>query len=545
MKKSFFKEIWHLVLRNPDKNEKRKDGVRKFFQILALWEAKIATISYERLPEEKQNIERVQSKQLKKLGQGFVDTAFAKKHGIRNQKPSYEEWREKVPVFLHDDALAPGYAHTLSKEIRKTFDHSKEDILWNRSIKHWAQTAGTTGGKKTIPIPDEAIKNHHHAAAATLKNYLAQRGPSVLDGANLVFGGSKKELQDGLRTVGDISHLTLSSSALATQMVPLEMEILGELDPNKKLDQIAEKAKNKNITGLAGIPKWHAELIKRILRQEPAKTPSDIWPNLKVFFHGGTPFGPYHEQFEKWFPDADFRETYTASEGYFGADVGRGEMQLFTQHGILHELIPVEDFRRFQESGDEDCLKKNIRPCWEAKADQEYVLVVTAPALPRCVVGDILKIHDPETLTFSITGRVNQELSAADEQLREGDMDQAIATLQKEFSTLTGEYCITYAKQEENNSPRHLLFLEVEKSDLGNRETLTRRYDEILGNVNSKYGDNRQTTALETPEIQLVPAGTFTQAMKRLGKEGGQNKVPRIDPNGRFIQTLQSVAGGG
>ncbi|MCF7846816.1 MAG: GH3 auxin-responsive promoter family protein [Candidatus Gracilibacteria bacterium] len=541
--KSFFSEkLCRLAVRNPDKKEGQEDGVRKLFQLLAWGEAKISTASYERLPQGRENIECAQDKQLKTLGQGFAGTAFAEKHDLRDSTLCYEKWREKIPVFLYDEKLAPDYPHTLSKEIQKTFDHPKESILWNHPIKHWAQTAGTTGGKKIIPVPDEAIKNHHHAAATTLRHFVAQKGPSALDGAHLAFGGTKKELPGGIRTLGDISHLTLSASPLAAQMVPLKMEILGESDPQKKLDQIAEKTKNKNITGLAGIPKWHAELVKRILRQEPGKTPREIWPNLKVFFHGGTPFGPYRELFEEWFPDADFRETYTASEGYFGADVGQGEMQLFTQHGILHELIPVKDFRQFQASGDERCLKESIRPCWDAEADQEYVLVTTAPAFPRCVVGDVIQIHDSDRLTFSITGRVNHELSAADEQLREGDMDQAIAALKQKFPVLTGEYCITYAEKGENNSPRHLLVLEVEKTASENREALTRQYDEILGEVNSKYGDNRRVNALGMPEIQLVPSGVFTQTMKRLGKEGGQNKVPRIDPGGNFIQTLQSVA---
>ena len=47
---------------------------------------------------------------------------------------------------------------------------------------------------------------------------------------------------------------------------------------------------------------------------------SEVWPHLEVFFHGGISFDPYHERYRQVIPSErmQYRETYNASEGFFG-----------------------------------------------------------------------------------------------------------------------------------------------------------------------------------------------------------------------------------
>ena len=48
---------------------------------------------------------------------------------------------------------------------------------------------------------------------------------------------------------------------------------------------------------------------------------------------------------------------------------------------------------------------------------------------------------------------------------------------------------------------------------------------------------------LRMPIVQVLPKGTFYNWLKSKGKLGGQNKVPRLSNNRKYIEELQGIIG--
>jgi hypothetical protein len=67
--------------------------------------------------------------------------------------------------------------------------------------------------------------------------------------------------------------------------------------------------------------------------------------------------------------------------------------------------------------------------------------------------------------------------------------------------------------------------------------------DTSLRAVNSDYDAKRtHDLALVAPLIHSVKEGTFYSWMKRRGKLGGQNKVPRLSNSREFVEDILSLA---
>jgi hypothetical protein len=63
--------------------------------------------------------------------------------------------------------------------------------------------------------------------------------------------------------------------------------------------------------------------------------------------------------------------------------------------------------------------------------------------------------------------------------------------------------------------------------------------DNTIKAVNSDYESKRyKDIALEAPVVHVVPEGTFYRWMKKRGKLGGQNKVPRLSNSREYIEDI-------
>jgi hypothetical protein len=68
--------------------------------------------------------------------------------------------------------------------------------------------------------------------------------------------------------------------------------------------------------------------------------------------------------------------------------------------------------------------------------------------------------------------------------------------------------------------------------------------DDQLKEVNSDYEAKRfKDIALGQPRIRVLEKGTFYNWMKKRGKLGGQNKVPRLSNDRHHIEDLLSLYG--
>ncbi|HYG19887.1 MAG TPA: GH3 auxin-responsive promoter family protein, partial [Ohtaekwangia sp.] len=70
-------------------------------------------------------------------------------------------------------------------------------------------------------------------------------------------------------------------------------------------------------------------------------------------------------------------------------------------------------------------------------------------------------------------------------------------------------------------------------------DEFTQILDDTLRSINSDYdAKRRHDMALVAPVIHCVEEGTFYNWMKRRGKLGGQNKVPRLSNSREFVDDI-------
>jgi hypothetical protein len=71
---------------------------------------------------------------------------------------------------------------------------------------------------------------------------------------------------------------------------------------------------------------------------------------------------------------------------------------------------------------------------------------------------------------------------------------------------------------------------------------ITRVLDTTLRSINSDYDAKRaHDLALVAPTVHRVKEGTFYNWMKKRGKLGGQNKVPRLSNSREYVEDILTL----
>ena len=82
------------------------------------------------------------------------------------------------------------------------------------------------------------------------------------------------------------------------------------------------------------------------------------------------------------------------------------------------------------------------------------------------------------------------------------------------------------------------------KQKPGNLNRFSTVLDEKLREINSDYDAKRyQNIALVAPKVHIAPEGTFVAWLRKKGKLGGQNKVPRLSNTREYLEEIMQVNG--
>ncbi|MEY3645281.1 MAG: hypothetical protein RLZZ207_1979, partial [Bacteroidota bacterium] len=293
----------------------------------------------------------------------------------------------------------------------------------------------------------------------------------------------------------------------------------------EKLDQIVEKAPDWDIGIIVGVPAWLQLLLEKIIERYKLKTIHDIWPNLRLFVHGGVSFEPYKLGFERLLGHPiTYIETYLASEGFlaYQALPDRKSMRLVLNNGIYYEFIPFNS-ENFDAEGN---LLDSPKPLSFQKIQEgkEYALLIsTCAGAWRYLIGDVIRIISKEEAEITITGRTKHFLSLCGEHLSVDNMNKAIEHASEKFSIQVKEFTVL-------GVPHDSLFGHhwyVGTDDVVDPKILIKLIDQQLKVLNDDYAIERKH-ALKKVNLTLVPTAFFYDWMRFQGKEGGQNKFPRV-----------------
>ena len=458
------------------------------------------------------------------------NTLFAKDHNL-SPKDNIESFRRKVPIRKYEDFYP--YIH---KSLL-----GEPNIIWQGRIKWFAKSSGTTNDKsKFIPIPKESLYLNHYEAGKDMIAVYIHNNPStkIFSGKVLSIGGSHEISKfNKYARYGDLSAVLIENMPPFYEFFRApskKIALMAEWE--QKIQAMAQETIKENITGIAGVPTWTLVLINKLfeIAQNKPKNLLDIWNNLEVFFHGAVSFTPYRKQFQELCPSPNmhYMEIYNASEGYFAFEhqFNRHDMLLLLHRGIFYEFLPVEDLH-----------KENPKTYLinEVEINRNYALVITTVGgLQRYLIGDTVKFTEKNPYTIVITGRTKHFLNAFGEEVVIENVEQAVAKACEQTGASIEDFTVAPIFFEGTNAGRHEWIIEFSKKPQ-NLQEFVNIIDSTLKQLNSDYEAKRyKNIALKPPLFKIVPRGTFYKWMKLRGKLGGQNKVPRLSNDRKYVDSI-------
>ncbi|HOI86646.1 MAG TPA: GH3 auxin-responsive promoter family protein [Lentimicrobium sp.] len=489
-----------------------------------------------RIPLEK--IRRVspgkqQQATLRKLLREAQYTALGETYEFGNmlrRKDFVEAFRNKVPLHDYNAIHQRWWYRTLNGEAF---------VSWPGRVKYFALSSGTSeASSKYIPVTADmlkAIKKTSIRQIFSLARYDFPR--DFYEKGILMLGGSTHLQYNGTYYEGDLSGITAGNIPFWFQhFYKPGNRISKERDWSTKLDEIVRKAPDWDIGVIVGVPAWLQILMERIIRHYNVKTIHDIWPNLSIYVHGGVSFAPYVKTFEKLLArPITYIETYLASEGFiaFQTRPNTGSMQLVLDNGLFFEFIPFND-RNFDEDGHflPDAETLTIEEVEEGK---EYALVLSSCAGAwRYLIGDTIKFTSKALSEIVITGRTRHFLNLCGEHLSQENMNRAVQLVEEQTNIAFPEFTVSGIRHDSMFAHKWYLGTGEDLSTI-DPQMIRDRIDQNLKDLNDDYRVER-IAAIRDVMVEILPLHLFYDYMKQQGKEGGQNKFPRVVRNEKHQQ---------
>ncbi len=474
----------------------------------------------------------VQDELLKRLLHTARPTEIGQQYNF-DEIINYDDFRNRVPIHTYEDFFP--YIERLMK--------GEQNILWPTPIKWFSKSSGTTNARsKFIPVSQEALDECHFKGGKDMLSLYVNNYPEtkIFNGKGLALGGSLQPNNldpTNSSHFGDVSAVIMQNLPVWAQLIrtpSLEVALLNDWE--EKIVKLAEETASVNVTSISGVPTWTVLLLQHILNKEQ-KPILEVWPNLEVFFHGAVAFKPYRKLFKSLIPSEDMRywETYNASEGFFGIQdrSDSDELLLMLDYGIFYEFLPVEDSERPEAKA----LSLD-----EVEIGKNYAMIISTNAgLWRYNIGDTIKFTSKSPHRIKISGRTKHFINAFGEEIIIENAETAITRACEMTGAVINNFTAAPIYLERGKRGGHEWLIEF-KTLPGSMDEFTFLLDDTLRKINSDYDAKRaHDLALIAPKIHSVKEGTFYTWLKKKGKLGGQNKVPRLSNSREIVEEILSI----
>ena len=443
---------------------------------------------------------------------------------------SIDDFKKRVPVSTYENLF-----HYIDRMMR-----GEQNVLWPTPIKWFGKSAGTTSNRsKFIPVSDESLNENYFQGGKDAVALYIQQNPetNILKGKNIQIGGSLQENKLHPDTFyGDISAVAIKNLPLLGRFLSTpSTDVRLMSDWEEKVERIIDITSKEDVVSIAGVPSWTAVLLKRLLEVEGTKDIFDIWPNLELFMHGGVSFKPYRHLFDELISSGKIKymEIYNGAEGFFAVQDDlhkKDEMLLLLDNGIFYEFIPMEEV----EKDNPKTLTLD-----RVELDKNYALVIsTNGGLWRYMNGDTIQFTSLSPYRIKVSGRTKHFINAFGEEVIIDNAERAVSEACSVAGAIVSDFTAApvFMKAGKTGAHEWLIEFEREPTDFDKfKEVL----DTTLRDVNSDYDAKRyKDMLLRSPIVRSVPQGTFYKWMKKRGKLGGQNKVPRLSNTREYIEDI-------
>ncbi len=454
------------------------------------------------------------------------NTRFGKDHSF-SEIQNYPDFKKHVPITDYE-GLRPYIDRVVKGE---------SGVLWPGKPAYLAKTSGTTSGVKYIPITKQSMPFHILAARNALLNYIYEtRNSQFVDGKMIFLQGSPiLDVKAGIsigRLSGIVAH-HVPSYLQKNRLPSYETNCIEDWE--QKVDAIVAETKNQDMRLISGIPPWCQMYFDRLSAVSGGRKINEIFPNFKLFVHGGVNYEPYRAKMEESIGfGIDTIETYPASEGFIAFQDSQKEkgLLLMVNSGVFYEFIPAEEFY------DETPTRISLN---DVELDKNYALILNTNAgLWGYSIGDTIKFVSKNPYKIIVTGRIKHYISAFGEHVIGEEVEHALLSIANQQGLEIVEFTVApQVNPPEGGLPYHEWFIEFVKQPIDINE-FALKVDKALQNKNIYYLDLIEGNILKPLVIKSLKKDAFINYMRSEGKLGGQNKVPRLG-NDRNIADKLSI----
>jgi GH3 auxin-responsive promoter len=479
----------------------------------------------------------VQRALLKSLLLSAGDTEWGRRYNYWSIKLP-KQFAKRVPVQDYD-SLKPFIERMM---------YGEKDVLWNGRVEYFSKSSGTTNDKsKFIPVSSQNLRQCHKRGGWDTMSLFYEQRPDArqFEQRSLVMGGSISRFGPYPKTItGDVSAVMIGQIPFFVRPFctpDFETALLHDFE--EKIERMVRTSSRHDVVMVGGVPTWTVVLFRKILEYTGKSNMLEVWPNLQGYIHGGVSFTPYREQFRQFLPSdsVSYQEIYNASEGYFAIqnDFGSDDLLLLLDNGIYYEFLPMEEW---------NAGRPRAIPLEEVEVGKNYAIVISTNAgLWRYTPGDTVAFTSVLPYKIKITGRMRQFINVFGEEVMVENTDRALAETCKTTGAVVPEYTVAPIFFKGGGKGGHEWLVEFEREPPGPGNSgqalaaFSRQLDQNLQRINSDYEAKRyHGMALGPLKLRSVPPGTFHNWMKKRGKFGGQNKVPRLSNERRYVEEVLS-----
>ncbi len=463
-----------------------------------------------------------QEKTLKYLIKKASKTKFGIDHGFESIK-SYEDFKLKTPINDYE-GLKPYIEMIVQGE---------KDVLWEGKPLYLAKTSGTTSGVKYIPITRDSMPTHINSARDAILNYIDQTGNvEIVTGKQIFIQGSPVlESLNGIslgRLSGIVAHFV--PSYLQKNRMP-SWETNCVEDWEEKVDLIVEETVHENMTVIGGIPSWVQMYFEKIIKKT-GNTIGKQFPAFSLFIYGGVSFKPYQSLFKSLIGrKIDSIELFPASEGFFAYQdkVESEGLLLLVDNGIFYEFIEADKFL------EPDQKRISLK---DTELGVNYVLILSTNAgLWSYNIGDTVSFVSNNPYRIIVTGRIKHFISAFGEHVIGKEVETAIKNVIESTTIEIREFTVAPQIKVISGLPYHDWLIDFKNSPI-KIEEFSKKLDIEMRKQNIYYDDLIKGKVLRPLKISVVESQGFENYMKKIGKLGGQNKVPRLSNDREIANQL-------
>lgn len=539
---------------------------QKVFRFIALNMAAIlGKINYNYYKKTSKNADKKSEQLLLKLIKKNKNTEFGKKYDFANIK-SIKEYQEKVPYTTYED---------YKNDIARIAEKGEQNILTSGKVKYFANTSGTTGQVKRIPVINESYNTFFKAGTIfmyQLKNEMKKNNKGAMNGKVLNLSEMvSKKTPSGIREGYISGYFAAGLKAFLPIVTCMPKEALGNEDYidmkyikaryamedddiicinavfmsaitdlmkyiQDNHEMLIRDIENGTIDASIRMPenirkklekklkpnKKRADELKEIFSNSNENTfVLKMWKRLSLIIAICTgEFSPFETQIRKYCGKdiAISYSMYASSEATIASSLNKEDknyMILFD--GGFYEFIPIE--------GEENPLLIN-----ELEIGKEYEIVVTnLSGLYRYRIKDVVKVvgFEGKAPLIQFSFRKEQLINISAVHLTMGHMVDVIKRLENDLKISITDYSVF--PDTEHSPSRITLFLEVKDEVIKDNIDIAELFDEKIIETTPAFKAILEHGNAAKSVVYFVKPGTYEKYREmRAKKATSVNQVKTV-----------------